>query len=83
MTPHDTLELSDDGFLFDHRRGASYVLNPTGVLLLKWMNQGLSQADVIHRMVETWAIDAQRASRDLAGFVQRLDNQRLLGGREN
>jgi hypothetical protein len=40
MNTLEHLQLSDSGFLFDLRRGASYTLNPSGVQLLRWLREG-------------------------------------------
>jgi len=78
MSTLEHLQLSDSGFLFDHRRGASYTLNPTGVTLLRWIDAGADHETLVRRMVETWGIDETRAAGDLERFLDRLQSQRVL-----
>lgn len=80
MSTLDHLELSRQGFLFDHRRGASYTLNPSGVQLLEWLREGLDREALVERMCHTWDLGAERARRDLDTFLDRLRSQHLLNG---
>jgi PqqD family protein of HPr-rel-A system len=78
MSTLEHLELSDSGFLFDHRRGASYTLNSTGVALLRWIDEGADRDTLVLRMIEAWGIDEPRAAADLDRFLDRLQTQRVL-----
>lgn len=83
MSGLEHLELSERGFLFDHRRGASYSLNPSGVALLAWLREGLAEETIVERMCHRWNLAEDRARADLGAFLERLRSQHLISGEPN
>jgi len=79
---YEHLALSDSGFLFDTRTGDTYSLNRSGTLLLRALMAGASEAELVDRLVETFEVDRPTARRDVAQFLLRLRDLRLVGDAE-
>ena len=66
------LALSDEGFLFDPATGDSYLMNVTGTVILRALQQGLDETAIVSRLVTEYEVEPQTAARDLADFLERL-----------
>ena len=75
---YENLALSDNGFLFDTRTGNTFSLSKTATFLLKGLMGGASPQQLAEQAAETFDVDVQTASRDVARFVFRLRDLRLL-----
>jgi hypothetical protein len=72
MNRLDTLALNDQGFVFDPATGNSFTLNPSGMLLFKGLRDGCDETALATRLVQTFAIAADRAREDVADFNRQL-----------
>jgi len=72
MARTPALTLDDRGFAFDPATGTSYTLNPAAALLLRGLHEGLDADTLAGRLVETFAIERERAVRDLNAFTLEL-----------
>jgi len=70
------LALNEEGFAFDPETGQSFVLNQTGLFIVKKLREGLSEEEVIKALTEEFEVDETTARRDFYDFVEQL---RILG----
>jgi PqqD family protein of HPr-rel-A system len=72
MSRLTALTLDDRGFAFDPATGTSYTLNPAAALLVRGLRDGLDAEALTRTLAETFAIERERAARDLAEFTAEL-----------
>jgi PqqD family protein of HPr-rel-A system len=72
-----SLALNPDGFAFDPTTGESYTLNPTGLVVLEGLREGLTEEEVAARLVERFEVTEEEASRDVDDFLDHLRTFRL------
>jgi PqqD family protein of HPr-rel-A system len=77
-TVYDNLALSDSGFLFDTRTGATYSLSKTGTFLLRALMGGAQVQSLSERISEEFDVDQRLAARDAEQFLIRLREMRLI-----
>lgn len=74
------LALSESGFVFDPRSGATFSVNPTGLLLLRALQSGTPRealaAALRGRCADTDEADVER---DVEDFLRLLTHEGLLG----
>ena len=75
---NENLALSENGFLFDTRTGSTYSLNRTGTFLLRHVIDGASRASLAERLVATFEVRPEVAERDVAQFLFRLKELRVV-----
>ena len=66
------LALNDEGFVFDPATGTSYTVNPTGLLVLRALRDGLEPEAVCERLCETFGAEPAAARRDANAFRKEL-----------
>lgn len=70
MSKLDDLLLNDRGFVFDAVEGLSYQLSPTGLRLVRWMQEGTTSDDtLLERLLDEYEVEEFTARRDLEGFL--------------
>ena len=67
-----SLALNDQGFVFDPATGNSFTLNPTGMVLVKGLRDGLDESALALQLTTTYGIAADIARRDVADFMRHL-----------
>jgi PqqD family protein of HPr-rel-A system len=72
------LAISDTGFVFDPRSGATFSLNATGLAVLLALRDGLSLAAVVARLQERFEAASPDARGDVLDFVQLLRQHGLV-----
>ena len=72
------LALNPDGFAFDPTTGESFTLNPSGLLIVEGLREGLTHDELTGRLAERFEVSPEEASRDLADFTDHLRAFRLL-----
>lgn len=70
------LALNEEGFAFDPETGQSFVVNQTGLFILKKLREGLSEEEIIKSLTEEFEVDENTARRDFYDFLEQL---RILG----
>ncbi|HIC09686.1 MAG TPA: HPr-rel-A system PqqD family peptide chaperone [Aquificales bacterium] len=70
------LALNEEGFAFDPETGQSFVVNQTGLFILKKLREGLSEEEIIRALTEEFEVDENTARRDFYDFLEQL---RILG----
>ncbi|HOG64600.1 MAG TPA: HPr-rel-A system PqqD family peptide chaperone [Spirochaetota bacterium] len=63
------LAISDTGFVFDPSTGNTFLLNETGIFILRKLVQGCARDAVVEALVEEYDVDAEQAGRDLADIL--------------
>jgi PqqD family protein of HPr-rel-A system len=73
-----TLMLNDEGFAFDPRTGNTFNINATGLEVMNGLKAGASVDELIQLLADKFDVDEQIAGRDLDGFLNELQRQRLI-----
>jgi len=63
------LAISDTGFVFDPSTGNTFLLNETGIFILRKLVQGCERDAVVEALVEEYDVDVEQAGRDLADIL--------------
>ena len=66
------LAINEEGFVFDPETGNSFVVNQTGLFILKKLREGLSEEEVIKALTEEFEVDENTARRDFYDFLEQL-----------
>jgi PqqD family protein of HPr-rel-A system len=72
------LSVSPEGLAFDPSTGDTYTVNATGLLILRTLQDGGSQEDVVRVLTEKYQVSLADAQRDVADFQGRLRSLGLL-----
>jgi hypothetical protein len=73
------LAISETGFVFDPRTGATFTLNPAGLTVLVALRDGLALDGIVARVHERFeAVPAGSARQDVVEFVQLLRQHGLV-----
>ena len=72
------LAISENGFIFDPRSGATFTGNPTAVELLRGLMDGRSRPELLAALSQKFTIGDHDLQRDLADFVLLLRQQGLV-----
>jgi len=56
-----------------------FELNETGIRIWELLADGRDHAGVVRHLVEEFDVDAERAEREFADLVQRLQQEGLIG----
>lgn len=80
MSQHALRELaiSDSGFVFDPRSGATFTLNATGLAIVLALREGLSFDGIVGRLRESFAEPAADLEAHLTEFVHALEEHGIL-----
>lgn len=73
-----SLALNPDGFAFDPTTGESFTLNPTGLVVLEGLREGLDPDALAARLAERFDVAPDDAMRDVDDFVDALRSLRLV-----
>jgi hypothetical protein len=66
------LAINEEGFIFDPTTGNSYVVNQTGLFILKKIREGLNEEEIIEALTEEFEVDEDTARRDFYDFLGQL-----------
>lgn len=66
------LAMNDEGFVFDPSTGDSFMLNTTGLFILKKLRDGAPLADIVSAVAQEYAIGFDEAERDANDFCGQL-----------
>lgn len=78
------LALSESGFVFDPFTGATFTANPTGLLVLQGLRDGLSRSQIVERLRQQFSVDGifEQVESDVGDFVRLLVQQALLSAEQ-
>jgi PqqD family protein of HPr-rel-A system len=75
----ESLAVSETGFVFDPRTGATFTVNPAGLAVLAALREGLAVDGVVARIRERFDhVPADSARDDVLDFVHLLRHHGLL-----
>ena len=77
-----SLAISDTGFVFDPRSGATFSVNPTGLTVLLALREGASIDAVLGKLERAFDGPSGGAREDVLDFVQALRLHGLAGREE-
>lgn len=80
MSAFQSLTVNKDGFAFDSATGESFTLNRCGQLVLKRLQRGETQQEIVQFLCGRFEIAQSIAQRDVADFCQQLNTLGLTGG---
>jgi len=66
------LAINEEGFVFDPTTGNSYVVNPTGLFIIKKLREGLKEEEIVKALTEEFEVDENTARRDFYDFLEQL-----------
>jgi len=72
------LTVKDDGFVFDPSTGDTYVANPTALSILRGLQNGCDEAEVVDRITAEYDVTTAEAHRDAADLLGRLKSWQLI-----
>lgn len=72
------LAISESGFVFDPRSGATFTLNDTGRAALDGLRTGLDRAAIEAALVERFEVTGADLHRDVDEFVRQLKQAGFL-----
>ncbi|MEF3694632.1 MAG: PqqD family protein [Candidatus Cloacimonadota bacterium] len=72
------LAMNDNGFIFDPSSGYSYTSNETGLLILKALQMGKSEADIIAELVELYEVSEDQVHSDMEHYYRMLEALKLV-----
>ena len=73
------LAVSDTGFVFDPRGGATFSVNATGKVVLEGLKQGLNREGLIELLNSTFETTGMDLHRDINIFGRLLREHQLVG----
>jgi hypothetical protein len=72
------LTVPTEGMAFDPSTGDTFVINDSGVRILKAFQSGERRDDIVHMLSEEYQIREEDAERDVDDFQGRLRNLQLV-----
>ena len=72
------LAVSDEGFVFDPTTGDSYLMNRVGTAIVRGLQQGRTDDEVVQDILQEFDCTEEKATRDVADFTDRLKSMHLL-----
>lgn len=72
MPMFSRLAINDEGFVFDPTTGDSFMVNLTGLLILRGLRDGSSPNTIARDISEAYEVDLEDADRDVVDFLERV-----------
>jgi len=72
------LAISDTGFVFDPTTGATFTVNPTGLVVLRALREGASLGRVVELLDAAFATVSKEARDEVRDFVHTLRGHGLV-----
>ena len=73
------LAVSDSGFIFDPMTGHTFTVNPSGLLLLRWLKDGVEAGQLSARLAEEFAIEPDEdPTRNVQDFIMQLRECKMV-----
>lgn len=70
--------MSENGFLFLPTTGETFTVNETGRFILRRLQEGREQPEVISGLIEEFDVEPADAQRDVLDFVGQLRHYQLI-----
>ncbi|MEG3640491.1 PqqD family protein [Magnetococcus sp. PR-3] len=72
------LAINEEGFVFDPQTGESFTINQVAHTLLKSINAGDDEAQMVVSLCETYEVTETTARRDVRDFLDSLHGLKLI-----
>jgi len=72
------IAISESGFVFDPSSGESFSLNPTGLEIISFMNEGKGLKEISELMTNNYEIDAGSFEKYFYDFIGMLKQFNLI-----
>jgi hypothetical protein len=75
----ENLQLNDDGIAFNPVTGETYRLLGPAIPLIKLLQKGADDAELLRFLIEEYDVDETTARRDLDTFLNTIERMKLWG----
>ena len=73
------LAISESGFVFDPMTGHTFTVNPTGLFVLRALEEGCTEEEAVAKVADAFdAMGEEDIARDVSEFVSRLREHGLV-----
>lgn len=72
------LAVNAEGFVFDPRTGDSFMVNQTGLTVMRGLQRGDSEAAIEVELTERFDVAVETARQDMGDFVNQLRHLQIL-----
>lgn len=69
------LKIMDNGFVFDPLSGKSYSINPNGLIIMRYIQEGMKLDQIISNLCKEFQVGREVIERDIHEFIISLQNQ--------
>jgi hypothetical protein len=73
-----SLQIDDNGFVFDPSKGISYTLNETALRVINLLKNGCPEENLPHRIAEEYAISLPSAEFDIENLLNTMKKYQLI-----
>ncbi|MDH4473139.1 MAG: PqqD family protein [Fluviicola sp.] len=78
MHINKNIAISETGFVFNPLSGDSFSTNQVGQAILRILQLGISQGEIVSQLVDEFSVDRQTVEKDLTDFLLMLRNYQIL-----
>ncbi|MCD6180747.1 MAG: PqqD family protein [Bacteroidales bacterium] len=78
MKLKNNIAISESGFVFDAGTGETYSLNPVGADILKLMNEGKTQEEIVAHFLENYDVSQGTFESAYFDFISILNQFNLI-----
>ena len=72
------LDINEEGFAFDPGTGESFMVNATGIFVLKCLGKNLTAEAISDTMIREYGVAVERVELDMMEFLEQLLFYKLL-----
>jgi hypothetical protein len=71
------IAISDSGFVFNPNNGDSFTLNPIGLEIVRLIQEGKDDNDIVDHITENYSVDASTVEKDVYDFKKSIIRYKL------
>jgi hypothetical protein len=71
------IAISDTGFVFNPNNGDSFTLNPIGLEIVRLVQEGKGDQEIVDHITENYSIDSATVEKDVYDFKKSLIRYKL------
>jgi hypothetical protein len=73
-----TLAVNKNGFIFDPENGVSYTVNDTGLFILKHLQKGVNNEEIIKLLTDEYEVNSESVRSDMEHYMAMLKALHLV-----
>ncbi|PKN72406.1 MAG: HPr-rel-A system PqqD family protein [Candidatus Cloacimonetes bacterium HGW-Cloacimonetes-3] len=73
-----TLAVNKNGFIFDPENGISYTVNDTGLFILRHLQKGVEQEELLNLLTEEYEVSKEHVRSDMEHYMAMLKALHLV-----